>query len=120
MKSYLLKRKISPASNGIPNGMANGRPVPVVARRVNLIEGEDFRCALLGSLGFSTRCIMEHTDLTPSQIGYRLRMGGIRRIDYRNGESPVATALMKKARTIAIPAVEKHLHQVLRQKAARR
>jgi len=117
MKSYLLKSKISQASNGRTNGRTNGCAVPTVARRVNLIEGEDFRCALLGSLGFSTRCIMKHTDLTPSQIGYRLRMGGIRRADYRNGESPVATALMKRARTVAIPAVEKHLHQVMRQKA---
>ena len=36
-------------------------------RPVNLLQGEDFRCALYGSLGFSTHFIMRHTKLTPAR-----------------------------------------------------
>jgi hypothetical protein len=82
-------------------------------RKVELLKGDDFKCALLGSLGFSTKLIMEHTDLTPAQVGYRLRKGGIRRMDYRNGESAVASALLHKARVIAVPTVKEHLRNVL-------
>lgn len=82
-------------------------------RKVELLKGDDFKCALLGSLGFSTKLIMEHTDLTPAQVGYRLRKGGIRRMDYRNGESAVASAMMQKARVIAVPAVKEHLRGML-------
>jgi hypothetical protein len=84
-------------------------------RKVELLKGDDFKCALLGSLGFSTKLIMEHTDLTPGQVGYRLRKGGIRRLDYRNGESAVASAMLQKARVIAVPAVKEHLRGMLDQ-----
>ena len=82
-------------------------------RTVQLLAGDDFRCALMGSLGFSTRLIMEHTGLTPSQVGYRLRLGGIKRSDYRNGSSEIATTMLRKARVIAMPAVKEHLREVL-------
>ncbi len=84
-------------------------------RKVELLKGDDFKCALLGSLGFSTKLIMEHTDLTPGQVGYRLRKGGIRRLDYRNGESAVASAMLQKARVLAVPVVKEHLRGMLDQ-----
>jgi hypothetical protein len=77
--------------------------------RVNLYLGVDFKCVLLGGLGFSTKLIMEHTDLRPSQIAYRLRKGDIRRSDYRNGESSVAENLLQRAQTVAVPAIKQHL-----------
>jgi hypothetical protein len=86
-------------------------------RKVELLKGDDFKCALLGSLGFSTKLIMEHTELTPSQVGYRLRKGGIRRMDYRNGESEVASAMLKKARVVALPTVREHLRNVIQNNA---
>lgn len=86
---------------------------PGVARRVRLLVGDDFKCALMGSLGFSTRMIMEHTELSPSQVGYRLRMGGIKRADYRNGTSVVAQNLLRKARVVAMPVVRKQLAELL-------
>ncbi len=89
------------------------RPVPTPPRRVDLLSGSDFKCALLGSLGFSTRLIMQHTDLTPSQIGYRLRKGEIRRSDYRNGESSVAASMLQRARVVAVPALKEHLRSVV-------
>jgi hypothetical protein len=93
------------------NGLSFTRP-----RHVNLFAGVDFTCALLGSLGFSTRLIMEHTDLTPSQVGYRLRLGGVRRSDYRNGASAVASAMLQKARGIARPVVREQLQAALAQR----
>jgi len=86
---------------------------PVAARPVRLLVGEDFKCALMGSLGFSTRLIMEHTSLTPSQVGYRLRLGGIKRSDYRNGTSVVAMNLLRKARVVAVPVVREHLLEII-------
>lgn len=82
-------------------------------RHVQLLAGKDFACVLLGSLGFSTRLIVAHTALTPAQVGYRLRLGNVRRADYRNGESPVALAMLHKARVIARPVVHKQLRTAL-------
>lgn len=91
------------------NSNTHQRTLP---RPVNLLHGDDFKCAVLGSLGFSTRLIMRHTGLTPSQIGYRLRKGEIRRSDYRNGESSVAENLLQRTRTVAVPAIKQHLRSL--------
>lgn len=88
-------------------------PPVATPRRVNLLNGSDFKCALLGSLGFSTRLIMTHTDLTPSQIAYRLRKGEIRRSDYRNGDSAIANNMLQRARVVAVPALKEHLRTVI-------
>lgn len=93
-----------------PHSLEQVRTPP---RPVNLLHGEDFKCALLGSLGFSTRLIMQHTTLTPSQISYRLRKADIRRADYRNGESSVAENLLQRARTVAVPALKQHLRETM-------
>ena len=89
----------------------------VPPRRVNLLAGDDFKCAIMGSLGFSTNLIMRHTELTTSQVGYRLRKAEIRRTDYRNGDSAVAESMLQKARVIAIPAVKAHLKEITKQNA---
>ena len=78
-------------------------------RRLRLLDGDDFTCTLLGSLGFSTKLIMARTGLSPSQIGYRLRVGGIKRSDYRDGESPLADSMLERGQSIAISTVEDHL-----------
>lgn len=86
---------------------------PIHARRVNLLHGDDFHCALLASLGFSTRLIHSRTGLSPGQIAYRLRMGAIRRQDYRNGDSQLADRILKQTRTIAVSEVKSHIKKVL-------
>jgi len=101
-----------PPHHAIRKTDRHGRAV-TIPRTVNLLHGDDFKCALLGSLGFSTRLIMHHTGFTPSQIGYRLRKGDIRRSDYRNGESSVAENLLQRARTVAVPALKQHLRTVI-------
>ncbi|HLX61047.1 MAG TPA: hypothetical protein VKX17_07170 [Planctomycetota bacterium] len=84
----------------------------VQPRPVRLFHGKDFLCALLGSLGFSTKFIVDRTDLTPGQISYRLRRAGVKRADYRNGESALSTTILGRARPVAIPAVKAHLRKV--------
>lgn len=92
--------------------MLNGMFGPVRPQRVRLFHGKDFLCALLGSLGFSTKFIMGRTALTPGQISYRLRRAGVKRSDYRNGESSLSTTILVRARPVAIPAVKAHLRKV--------
>jgi hypothetical protein len=57
---------------------------------------DDFRAILLGSMGFSTSCIIDKTDLSHGQVLYRLGKAGVRRIDYRNGDSPIASVVLKQ------------------------
>ena len=78
-----------------------------------MLTGDDFKCALMGSLGFSTRLIMDHTGFTPGQVGYRLRLGGIKRTDYRNGTSAMAVSMLQKARVMAVPLVRDQLQQMI-------
>jgi hypothetical protein len=79
-------------------------------RRVDFFTNDsDYECAFLGSMGFSTRCIEAHTSLTPGQITYRLHKATIRRIDYRDGASDVASIMLRHMR----PAVEKEVTRYL-------
>ena len=86
---------------------------PVHARRVNLLHGEDFHCAILASLGFSSHLIQKRTGLTPGQIGYRLRMGSIKRQDYRNGDSQLADRILSQSHRVAVTEVRAHIKNVL-------
>lgn len=67
-------------------------------RRVNWQDGDDFECAHLGALGFSTTHISSHTGLSAHQITYRLHKAGIRRVDFRNGTSPFAQIVLDLTR----------------------
>lgn len=65
-------------------------------RRVTWTSDEELQCAILGSMGFSTRFIQEKTGLTPCQVSYRLNKASIKRRDYRNGESAMAQRVMER------------------------
>jgi hypothetical protein len=67
-----------------------------IPRRVTWASSEDLRCAIMGALGFSSKFIGEQTGLTPCQISYRLKIGNIRRSDYRNGNSHIAQRVIDK------------------------
>lgn len=86
---------------------------PVNARRVNLLQGEDFHCAMLASLGFSSRLIQSRTGLSNGQIAYRLRMGAIKRQDYRNGDSQLADRILSQSHRVAVAEVRAHIKNVL-------
>jgi hypothetical protein len=53
----------------------------------------------MASMGFSTRAIIRETGLTSSQTTYRLKKAGIKRADYRNGESYMAKFQLRHATT---------------------
>lgn len=82
-------------------------------RSVDLLDGDDFECVLLASLGFSTRLIQKRTGLTHGQVAYRLRRAGVKRADYRNGESSLSSSVYRNSRSLAMPAVEAQLRNVL-------
>lgn len=79
-------------------------------RRVDwFLHDDDYECAYLGSLGFSTRYIMRMTKLTSGKITYRLKKAAIRRIDYRDGNSDLATLVQRNMRGTIQNAVTKYL-----------
>lgn len=81
-------------------------------RRVDYFGiSEDYECAFLGALGFSNKCIVRNTRLRPGQISYRLKKAAIRRYDYRDGTSDVATLVLRSLR----PTIEKELTHYLKE-----
>lgn len=64
--------------------------------RVNWTSDEDLQCAILASLGFSTKYIMEMTGLSACQVSYRLGKGRIKRKDYRDGTSDMAHRVVER------------------------
>lgn len=79
--------------------MKNNNAPHSAPRRVDFFTfEEDYRCAYLGALGFSTRYIQGQTKLTPGKISYRLKKAQIKRMDYRNGESEFASIVMRNLR----------------------
>jgi hypothetical protein len=88
---------------------ANKRAKP---RRVDFgLFKDDFECALLGSLGFSSAMIQSKTGLTSGRISYRLRKVSIKRMEYRNGESTMANLVYRNMR----PTIERELRSYLKE-----
>lgn len=82
-----------------------------MVRRVDFLGNDhDYEAAFLGSLGFSTKCIMSRTKLRPGQVTYRLKKASIRRIDYRDGTSDMASLVLRQMR----PAIEDQLNKWLK------
>src|SRR5206468_7940248 len=73
---------------------------------------EDYECALLGALGFSSRYIQSKTGLRNGQITYRLHKAHIRRMDFRNGDSVYAKMVLRNMRSVAEPKLLKVLDQL--------
>jgi hypothetical protein len=76
----------------------------IIPRRVDFINrDEDHACAFYGAIGMSTKFIAKQTNLSPSQISYRLKKAGLTkangasRMDYRNGDSPFSMAILNLA-----------------------
>jgi hypothetical protein len=67
--------------------------------------------ARLGSLGRTTRSICIATGFTPCQVTYRLAAAGIKRMDWRDGSSPIAK--------YAEQAAGEYLDNILRAKLIR-
>ena len=81
-----------------------------VARKVDMMyDPTDFRVALMGSMGMSTKAIMQQTGLSYCQVTYRLTKGAISRADYRNGASPLAQFILGSRSHKANVIVKHHL-----------
>lgn len=60
------------------------------SRPVDFADSLDLECAVLGEAGWYSKAIARETGLTPHQVNYRLGRAGIKRADYRNGQSDIA------------------------------
>lgn len=64
-------------------------------KAVDFLDDEaQMEILILASLGYSTLFIKKQTGFSESQIIYRLRLAAISRLDYRDGKSPVAKAVL--------------------------
>jgi hypothetical protein len=70
---------------------------------------EDYECAFLGAMGFSTRYISTQTHLGGGQVNYRLKKAHIRRMDYRNGTSAFAQIMLQSR-----PRLQRELNSQLK------
>lgn len=84
------------------------------SKRVNpFTEPADMLCALMAEYGMTTRFISERTKLTPGQVSYRaLTKFGIRRSNYRNGQSLGSRAILKHG----LKWIESEMERELRQR----
>lgn len=71
---------------------------------------------MLAEFGFSTRKIVSDTGLTPSQVQYRLQKFGIKRKDYRDGDSLGARTVIRVARREISEPLSNQLAHTLRVK----
>ena len=85
----------------------------VIVRRINYLAAENFLCCRLALLGFSTKLIMRKCDLSRSQVLYRLKRAGIRRWDYRNGESEIANVVIQRTQQATKRDLETRLRPLL-------
>lgn len=80
-------------------------------RRVDFfLYKDDYECAYLAALGFSTAFIQNKTGLSSGKVTYRCKKAAIKRADYRNGASVYAQIVTRNLK----PAVERELTQYLK------
>lgn len=85
----------------------------LIVRRIDYRAAENFLCCRLALLGFSTALIVRKCNLSKSQVCYRLRKAGIRRWDYRNGESEIAGFVIKQTQQATRRDLETRLRPLL-------
>jgi len=72
----------------------------------------DFDVMKFGAFGLTTKYIMRETGLSSCQVSYRLAKSGIRRMDYRNGVSPIAKLVMIQVEQAAAVELWKQLREL--------
>jgi hypothetical protein len=94
----------------IKNGGRNGEAYHQVRnKRRNVAEKSDVLSGIarahiswLLACGFSNKAIKKEAHCTDNQIARVVRRTGLKRVDYRNGTSPVAKFVLKNARQKAL------------------
>jgi hypothetical protein len=64
------------------------------------INQQDLEVLYAGASGRSTKFIQGQTPYSPSQVLYRLKKDGIRRMDARNGDTEFSRIMYEKGREI--------------------
>lgn len=64
--------------------------------RIDFREEQDLVCCLMGETGMFSKAIARNTGLSPGQVNYRLKLAGIRRKDYRNGDSDMSRLVLSQ------------------------
>ncbi len=82
--------------------------------KVDIDNKRALQAGILGSIGWSTSAIMRETHLSPGQISYRLKKFDVRRMDYRDGISPVARSIFRRHKIIAEKALRKKLRKLFK------
>lgn len=79
-------------------------------RRVDFARNaDDFRCALMGALGYSAHFIEEETGLSTNQIRYRLGKASIKLRDFRDGRSRVANQVLTASSELVAKQIRKQM-----------
>lgn len=82
---------------------------------------KDLEAAVLASMGFDTEFIRRKTGLSPGQIGYRLKLAGVKRVEYRNGRSKLAQVVLGqlhgKAKAVVSSEIPAEFRTAARKKA---
>ena len=72
-----------------------------MSTRVNpFFNQSDLEVLYAGASGRSTKFIESQTPYSPSQVLYRLKKDGIRRLDARNGDTEFSRIMYEKGREI--------------------
>lgn len=86
-----------------------------------LHNAKDLEAAVLASMGFSTDFIQAKTGLSPGQIGYRLKRAGVKRAEYRSGNSALARMVLGqlhgKAKAVVTSEIPTEYRTAARKKA---
>ena len=91
------------------NGKSNLKQGKKSRHQITFLDADDLFVAFLGEIGWHTSAIAERTQMTECQVNYRLHKAGIKRKDYRNGESPTSELVVKSCSTAIVPRLKKEL-----------
>jgi hypothetical protein len=77
--------------------------------KITFADDNDLFCAFLGEVGWHSRAISERTNLTESQVNYRLKKAEIKRKSYRDGESKTAELVVRNCAGQIMPKLRRTL-----------
>jgi hypothetical protein len=75
-------------------------------------NADDFRCALMGALGYSAQFIEQETGLSDNQIRYRLAKAHIKMRDFRNGNSKMSRRVLTATSEMAATHLRKEVRLI--------
>lgn len=77
--------------------------------RITFMDENDLEVVILGECGWHTKAIAAKTNLTMSQVQYRLTKALVKRLDYRNGLTQNSHVIADWWRKSAGPSIKRDL-----------